>query len=871
MTNKEFEIEELKAQLRTQKLEVENLKNELLASKIELARSQGIISWMETSKFWKTRLQFLNIKRKLQQLLQKKIKPQTSNNEIVIFNSENSENIISNLGIPQFIPENPKILLVVEESIPQCLRYRVQQKLEQLQTLEYEFNWISWNDSQKVRNIIHFYHIVIFYRVPAFEQVIEIIKYAKFLNKVIFFDIDDLIFDAQSYPESFDKFSGQITREEYESLVKDTTLYRQALSLCDYAIASTPQLASEMAQVTGVNASFCHRNALDSKIIKFLQEIPPKLNRDFISIFYGSGTKTHDADFQVAAPAIAGIMAKYSNVRLTIIGYLTLPESLKPYLERIDRVGLLDNLDAYWEFIAQTDINIAPLTKSIFNDCKSEIKWLEAGVLGVASVVSATQMYLEILQDGVNVLIANNSEEWFEKLELLVNNPEMRLQIAKNAKQKALEEYIPDKMANNLKNIIFEGVNKSTSVGSVILKQPKKKLLFVNVLYPPQTVGGATVLLKNIVDTLLVKSGKKYEISIFTYDIENLNGYEISEYNDNGVRVTKISLPHSNDFDWRYQDQRVYEIFRQYLSFHQPDIIHFHCIQRLTASTVEAAVDLNISYIVTVHDAWWICDQQFMLDDKGVERDYRQSDPLIANRYANNINLSIQRRRYLRKLLNKANKVLAVSEFQAQIYRLNGLTQIQVNRNGIVPRPVLPRKLNADKKVRLGYAGGICIHKGYYFLKEAIISAGLKNSQVIAIDVFMAPDTQRKEKWGNTEVTLIPKQAAETMPDFFSNIDVLIAPSLWPESFGLITREATLAGVWVVASNKGGLAEDIRPGIDGDVFDPGDIQELVTILMRIDSHPQKYQEQLNPEDNKIRSIYEQVSELESIYESIISE
>ncbi|NJL09827.1 MAG: hypothetical protein HC908_05405 [Calothrix sp. SM1_7_51] len=45
----------------------------------------------------------------------------------------------------------------------------------------------------------------------------------------------------------------------------------------------------------------------------------------------------------------------------------------------------------------------------------------------------------------------------------------------------------------------------------------------------------------------------------------------------------------------------------------------------------------------------------------------------------------------------------------------------------------------------------------------------------------------------------------------------------------------------------------------------------MTILKRIDSQSEKYKQQLNPQGNQIRSIYEQVSELSNIYESIINE
>ncbi|BAZ07217.1 glycosyltransferase [Calothrix sp. NIES-3974] len=870
MINHQSEEEQLRQQLRTIQLELEQTKTQLQSTQADLANCQGVVAWMETSKFWKARLKFINLRQKFKQKLQTLIPRQTSPVSPASPVDQPGESYSpSPLNIPRFVPSKPNVLLVVEETLPQCMRYRVQQKLEQLQSLDYQVNWVSWRDRRKAEFLLHFCHVVIFYRVPAFPDVVHTIKYAKSLHKVVFFDIDDLIFCRDAYPEPYENLKSQLSLEDYEGLIKGVKLYREALSLCDYAIASTPTLAREMEKVTGNGTSFCHRNALDRRVLDFLRSSPPKLQRDYLSIFYGSGTKTHDADFQVIAPAIAQIMEKYSQVRLTIVGYLTLPKELDSFADRIDRVPLLTNLEVYWEFLSQADINIAPLKMSLFNDCKSEIKWLEAAIFGVPSIVSPTQMYLETLENGVDVMMAQTAEEWLEKLDKLVGDREIRAKIAHSAKQKAMSDYAPETMADNLQTIITTGIEKAISQGKITRNQSKPKLLFVNVLYPPQSLGGATGLLKNIIDHLQTEYSDRYSISVFTYDIQNPNGYELYEYNQDGIHVTRLSLPPYPGIDWNYQDQRVYEIFRQYLEFNQPDLIHFHCVQRLTASILEASVDLNIPYFVTVHDAWWICDHQFMLDSNGLERNYHQNDPLILARYADDINSSMQRLRYLAKYLNKAKLILAVSEFQAELYRLNGFTQIQVNRNGIKPIPVLPRKPSLRNKLRLGYAGGICVHKGYYFLKEAITSANLHNTELTVIDFFISSDEVRHETWGTTRVTFIPKIESEKMPEFFSNIDVLIAPSLWPESFGLITREATLAGVWVVASNKGGLAEDIITGVNGNIFDPEDINDLVNILQSLDQDIHKYQQQLTLTSHQIRKISEQVEELVGLYDSVL--
>jgi glycosyltransferase involved in cell wall biosynthesis len=70
------------------------------------------------------------------------------------------------------------------------------------------------------------------------------------------------------------------------------------------------------------------------------------------------------------------------------------------------------------------------------------------------------------------------------------------------------------------------------------------------------------------------------------------------------------------------------------------------------------------------------------------------------------------------------------------------------------------------------------------------------------------------------------------MPKFYSEQDVLLAPSIWPESFGLVTREALSAGLWVIASDTGALAEPILnvEKRNGSVIQPNHLEDLVTAL-----------------------------------------
>jgi len=773
--------------------------------------------------------------------------------------------VLPELQTPREVPQVPVVLLIVDDFLPQCLHYRVQQKIEQLEFAGVPVTFVSWRDAERAKKQLHFSHVVVFYRVPALPETIELIEYAKAIKKVVFYEIDDLIFDEDRFPDPIESYGGKISVEEYQGLVRGTTLFKEAMALCDYAIASTPSLSLEMEKVVSKSISFLHRNALDSLNEEFLKVCAPKIKRDYVSIFYGSGTKAHDADFaELIAPALAKVLENYQQVRVILMGHVSLPQVLERYKDRIDRIELVKNVEVYWEFLRQADINIAVLNTTPVNNCKSELKWFEAACLGIPSVVSKTQTYAEVVRHGEDGFLAKDTNDWFECLEKLVVDEELRQSVAKTAQDRVWQEYGIPAMANNIKQVIASGVEMAEKAGVLAPRPAKIKILIVNVFFPPQSIGGATRIVRDNVDILLSEYSDQYSISVFTSDDDNPRPYQISEYGYKGVQVTKVSTPAMAGMDWRYQDPQMYEIFSEYLKFNQPDLIHFHCVQRLTASVLEAAADLDIPYLVTVHDAWWISDHQFLMDEQGRECDYQQNDPFIIAQDTKNIVDSIYRRRYLKQRLDQASAVLAVSEAFTDLYRQNGITQTQPNRNGIMPRPVLLRKPSPTGKVRLAHVGGMAAHKGYYLLKEAVEAANLTNCEIVVVDHAQTVGTVRHSSWGSTPVTFVAKIKQEEMHEFYSTIDVLVAPSMWPESFGLVTREAAAAGVWVVASNKGALAEDLEIGTNGSVFSPDRKEELVSILMKIDREHKLYQASVLS-NMPFRKTSDQVSELASIY------
>jgi phosphatidylinositol alpha-mannosyltransferase len=69
--------------------------------------------------------------------------------------------------------------------------------------------------------------------------------------------------------------------------------------------------------------------------------------------------------------------------------------------------------------------------------------------------------------------------------------------------------------------------------------------------------------------------------------------------------------------------------------------------------------------------------------------------------------------------------------------------------------------------------------------------------------------------------------------------DVLCAPSLSGESFGMILTEAFAAGTPVIASGIAGYSDVVTDGVDGLLVPPGDPQRLAEELQRVHHEPER--------------------------------
>lgn len=348
-----------------------------------------------------------------------------------------------------------------------------------------------------------------------------------------------------------------------------------------------------------------------------------------------------------------------------------------------------------------------------------------------------------------------------------------------------------------------------------------RKLLIAHVHYAPWSYGGATVVVQAMAERLASQHGWNVLV-LTTFTDPSIASYTMKRYEVNGVQVAAVCLPaglHSPD---RHANPRFDRVAQDIIAAFAPDIAHVHCVQNMGATFMRILADRKVPLAVTIHDAWWWCERQFMVMENGSYCHQKSIDLAVCRYCVPDLNDTRQRNRLLAGELDRAGLVLFPSDFFRDIGTANGLpsARCRTNKNGIQPPGVNYRR-TGRASLRFGFVGGPGPNKGSRQILEAFRAIGSKDYELVIVDAAQ----KLGQSWRNIidwsvpgTLRFHPAYDETTIDDFFASIDVLLFPSLWKESFGLTVREALRRDVWCVVSDAGGSAEDCVPGVNSTVI-----------------------------------------------------
>jgi glycosyltransferase involved in cell wall biosynthesis len=762
-----------------------------------------------------------------------------------------------------------RVVIIAELSIPQCTKYRVEQKAQMLALLGYDSDIVSWTEYEKARNLIQLSALVFFYRVPAEPTVLTLMQECKRVGVTTLFDVDDLIFDEALLKENIN--IQRLPKKIQEQVFTGARTYAKAMRSTDLCCASTPVLAKEMEKASG-HKSHIIPNALDNEILRIADSMPRREHTsEHVTIFYGSGTSTHDIDFLECAPALLSILKEHPHVRFVIHGTLTLPDTFKTVSSQIKEIPFMESSE-YYRAISRYDISISPLEPTLFNDAKSNIKFIEASMFKLPTIASPAAEYKAVIEHKKNGLLASGTEAWREAFNYLISDASRREAIAEAAYRTTIETYAPKIVAERFMHPLLQQYIP-------LPKQSQTKVLMANILYKPTSYGGATVVVEELSRRLNEKEA--FDVTIVTafFDMDRAlpSDYDIVRYESNGVPVILIRLPEPMLPLMEYRNERMGEVFDSILESLSPDIVHFHSIQQLSASIIDPCIQKQIPYVITLHDMWWLCQKQFMIMPDGAFCNQTKIDIGFCQAHCGteNPHFTQERAAYLPSYLEHADLLLTPSAYQKEIYSHNirHTERLKINKNGILfPAPSYQKVSNT--KIRFAYVGGNAAHKGYPFLKEIFSQLDEEAYELVLVDLgkklgyptIFASDWQIKGELTLSDGYVNTQEGLDT---FYRDIDVLLFPSQCKESFGLTVREALVRDVWVISTDAGGVVEDISEGVNGNIVamqDHHTFKERITERIRTFSPDTHY---TNPEKEKIRDYETQTDELAEYYYSIL--
>lgn len=354
------------------------------------------------------------------------------------------------------------------------------------------------------------------------------------------------------------------------------------------------------------------------------------------------------------------------------------------------------------------------------------------------------------------------------------------------------------------------------------------KIILINTLYWPNLVGGAERSVKVLADTFL-RMG--HEPVVVTLNPPNESKVESID----GVKVYYVELknfywPHDSrergpvkKLAWHMLDRcnwimarKIGEIVRS----EGPDIVHTNNLVGFSTYIWSYIRHLNIPIVHTLRDYSLLCSRTTMCNQDGS----------CLNRRCISCKILKSNNQYR---TNSVDAVVGISRYVLERHLSNSLFST-VNVKKVIPNSYRAENIGGSitsNIVRFGYLGRLDPSKGIELLLSVLGQLSFGGwSGIVAGKGERGYEEYLRREFRSSNIRFV----GQVQPSkFFSEIDLLIVPSIWEEPFGRVIIEAFAHGIPVIGSRRGGIPELVTDGKTGFLFDPNDPKQLRQLLLQI--------------------------------------
>jgi glycosyltransferase involved in cell wall biosynthesis len=264
-------------------------------------------------------------------------------------------------------------------------------------------------------------------------------------GKRVLFDIDDFVFNTD-YGHLIQRTLDQDLRSAatWDFWFAYSSRLGTTLRLCDGAVTTNEYLAERIREFAPMPVSvvpnFMNREQLEisERIVTAKRSDAPGGDGP-IRLGYFSGSPSHNRDFAIVAPTLETLLEEDPRLGLVVAGYAKTGAPFKRFGSRVEYHPFTDFINLQ-RLVGSVEFNLVPLQYNVFTNCKSELKYFEAAVVGTLSIVSPTYTYMKAVRDGDNGYVAQ-AHQWADRIRRAVAAIGDYPPMAERARERALAEF----------------------------------------------------------------------------------------------------------------------------------------------------------------------------------------------------------------------------------------------------------------------------------------------------------------------------------------------------------------------------------------------------------------------------------------------
>ena len=422
--------------------------------------------------------------------------------------------------------------------------------------------------------------------------------------------------------------------------------------------------------------------------------------------------------------------------------------------------------------------------------------------------------------------------------------------------------------------------------------------------YPMRYNAGSEVYSQTLCHGL----AERHEVHVFTREEDTFApDFQLRKEQDaDDPRIT-IHLVNNPRFRDRYRATEIDQRFAEVLDTVKPDIVHVGHLNHLSTSLLLEAALREVPIVFTLHDYWLMCPRgQFMQmfpkdpsdlwaacdgqeNRKCAEHCYTRYFSGAPDEFTADLDYwtrwVARRMQHVQEMTELIDLFIAPSRYLRDRFRDEfGLPESKLIYldYGFAHERLAGRNRVAGEPFIYGYIGTHIPAKG---IQNLIRAFGMLKGEVHLriwgrhrgqdTDALKRIATSLPEEVVNRIEWLPEYRNQGIVQDVFNRCDAIVVPSIWVENSPLVIHEAQQACVPVVTANVGGMAEYVKHGVNGLLFNHRSVDSLAQQMQHLIDKPE-YAKQLGThgylysDSGKIPSVKQHVQDIEEIYQRALN-